>query len=280
MDAFPLPLPSKFPPEGFAYPDRAISEISTETAFKTGVKQRDTFNGQRCCVVCGVRPTSICYIIPQHEDETWAGLKKKGYVPRAAKSVEHEPRNGLSMCALHRSYFDRFFYIRYIPNTRQFLFVNQSGTEELVQYHGKAILLDMNHSHAPFPAAFLIHEQRIRSFWPFARPSIIPASAPFPEQDWIVSYAQDISSGGEIAPSDAGPSSATLKNESSGQTASDMGGQPPLNMIDLMLGEDTVSKILSATRNSASWKACVQEGTSWEGTAEENIAKYKENIEL
>lgn len=38
---------------------------------------------------------------------------------------------------------------------------------------------------------------------------------------------------------------------------------PPLN-------QDTIADILTATRESASWKACVLEGTSWNGTAEEN----------
>lgn len=42
----------------------------------------------------------------------------------------------------------------------------------------------------------------------------------------------------------------------------------------LGLNNDVIAEILAATRASASWKACQMEGTSWEGTAEENRAKY------
>jgi hypothetical protein len=40
------------------------------------------------------------------------------------------------------------------------------------------------------------------------------------------------------------------------------------------LSGDTIAKILEATRNSASWRSCEMENTSWEGTADENTAKY------
>ncbi|KAF9474136.1 hypothetical protein BDN70DRAFT_936897 [Pholiota conissans] len=38
---------------------------------------------------------------------------------------------------------------------------------------------------------------------------------------------------------------------------------------------DVIADILTATRESPSWKACRIEGTSWAGTAEENIEKYQ-----
>ena len=67
MDPFPLPLPSE-PPIGFIY-ERAMSdEISTKTAFDTGIKERDMSNNKRRCVVCGLKTSSalqFCHIIPQ-----------------------------------------------------------------------------------------------------------------------------------------------------------------------------------------------------------------------
>jgi len=46
----------------------------------------------------------------------------------------------------------------------------------------------------------------------------------------------------------------------------------------LALNADVVAEILAATHAMPSWKACVVEGTSWDGTAEENIQKYVSSI--
>ena len=42
-----------------------------------------------------------------------------------------------------------------------------------------------------------------------------------------------------------------------------------------VLNEAVINEILAATHASETWKACVVENTSWEGTAEENINKYR-----
>jgi len=46
------------------------------------------------------------------------------------------------------------------------------------------------------------------------------------------------------------------------------------------LYEHTIEAILTATLEMPSWKACELEGTSWDGTAEENIEKYRKLTEL
>lgn len=72
MEAFQLPLPSD-PPNGFSYSDRAISEISTRTAFDTGIMRRDIFHEKRRCVECGVESLiglQFRHIIPQCDRET------------------------------------------------------------------------------------------------------------------------------------------------------------------------------------------------------------------
>ena len=59
------------------------------------------------------------------------------------------------------------------------------------------------------------------------------------------------------------------------QPATTSAGGPSSGERTLELNASVVADILAATRASASWKACVEEGTSsWTGTTEENIQKY------
>ena len=44
------------------------------------------------------------------------------------------------------------------------------------------------------------------------------------------------------------------------------------------LDDSLIAEILAVQRASATWKACVAEGTSWAGTAEENIEKYVSTV--
>jgi hypothetical protein len=52
----------------------------------------------------------------------------------------------------------------------------------------------------------------------------------------------------------------------------------PSGQRTLALNADVIADILAATRAMPSWKACEVEGTSWTGTAEENIQKYISSI--
>ena len=46
----------------------------------------------------------------------WDQMKAKGFVPPEAKSVAHEPRNGILMCPTHHALSDQFYYyIRWVP---------------------------------------------------------------------------------------------------------------------------------------------------------------------
>jgi hypothetical protein len=49
-----------------------MSDSSTTTTFETGVNERDTFFGQRRCVICGRQGLVLqhCYIIPKAEEDT------------------------------------------------------------------------------------------------------------------------------------------------------------------------------------------------------------------
>lgn len=64
------------------------------------------------------------------------------------------------------------------------MFINYTRYSREAQYHGKAISLNADDRHAPFPAIFLIHELRVRGFCSFAQePDDIPTTIQF--QDWM-----------------------------------------------------------------------------------------------
>ena len=65
------------------------------------------------------------------------------------------------------------------------MFINYSGHPYLQQFHGKAIALDIKDKYAPFPSLFIIHEMRVRGFYPFQ--SVVPTIPDdIPWQDWIL----------------------------------------------------------------------------------------------
>jgi hypothetical protein len=70
VTTFNLPLQSGAPPLGFGWDKFSISELSTTTAFDTRIDGRDTFLGQRTCVICGEEVFDHCHIIPQAEINT------------------------------------------------------------------------------------------------------------------------------------------------------------------------------------------------------------------
>jgi len=151
------------------------------------------------------------------------------------------------------------------------VFINYVRSPSDAQYHGKAINLDADDRHAPFPAIFLVHELRVRGFRPFEQePDDIPTISPF--QDWMTIDDDVTSTTGsinDIPNFSAGNKAASVEPENySGGPGPGMMSLPPLN-------DQTIQAILTASRESVSWKACMLEGTSWDGTAEENIEKYR-----
>ena len=158
------------------------------------------------------------------------------------------------------------------------MFINYSNTPELQPYHGKAIALDTRDRYVPFPSLFIIHEIRTRGFNPF-EPVSPTISSDLSWQDWILSDGVlDDVSGSFIH--DRPPENGNNNIGGSAQT------QPPTTSagggssvgLTLELNSDVVADILSITRAMPSWKACQMEGTSWTGTAEENIQKYVSSV--
>ncbi|TDL25657.1 hypothetical protein BD410DRAFT_765290 [Rickenella mellea] len=189
LSTFSLPL-SALPAE-YGWIDRDYSELATTTDFNTGIDERDTFLGARACVICG-NTTSLrrCHIIPAEERETWSNLRARGWIPQQAeKHPNLEPRNGMIMCVDHQLAFNaKHFFVRFVPDTRRFVFINYSENPSLQPFHGKAIALDINHRHAPFPSLCIIHELRVRGFNPFKlQPIVTVTPDDSPWQDWIMS---------------------------------------------------------------------------------------------
>ncbi|KAN0105568.1 hypothetical protein V8E52_010919 [Russula decolorans] len=156
LTAFPLPLETGAPPAGYA-----PSDSSSTSAFEAGVNERDTFFGQRRCIICGKQVLVLqhCYIIPKTEEHTWEDLKYRGWLPQQAKDApQREPRNGLLLCVHHHALFDQhLFFIRFFPNAKKFVLIDYSDHyyDDIQPYHGKAIALDIADKYAPFPSLFI-----------------------------------------------------------------------------------------------------------------------------
>ncbi|KAL5531711.1 hypothetical protein ACEPAG_4588 [Sanghuangporus baumii] len=159
------------------------------------------------------------------------------------------------MCKNHRSAFDEYyFFIRFLPDVRKFVFINYSGDEDFQEFHGKAIALDNKDRYVPLPSLFIIHEMRVRGRHPFQSPDIeLPDDIPW-----------------------SGDVSARPLQEA--WTATLGTGDTPPGRRRITLNADVIAEILAATRASPSWKACQMEGTSWDGTAEGNIQEYVSSI--
>jgi hypothetical protein len=167
---------------------------------------------------------------------------------------------------------------------RKFVFVNYSNDPVLEQFHGKAIALDIRDRHAPFPSLFILHEMRVRGFHPFQpiEPAM-PDDAPW--QDWILSDSVLDNATGpfkRVSPPDDGDDGNTFSVPSQPQSQ-----LTRMSTCDASSGErrvtmnaDIIADILAATHAMPSWKACQMEGTSWTGTAQENIEKYVSSIDV
>jgi hypothetical protein len=171
--------------------------------------------------------------------------------------------------------------------TRKFMLVNYSNIESLQQFHGKAIALNISDHYVPFPALFIVHEMRVRGFQVF-QPIYPNIPHDMCYQDWVLSDSpgmiDDVSGsfvhhvphngkGNDDHDDDDNhnfPVQLQLSMMSAGGASSDG--------LTLALNPGVIAEILAVTHTMPSWKACIMEGTSWTGTAEENIQKYVSDI--
>ncbi|KAH9946371.1 uncharacterized protein BXZ73DRAFT_86508 [Epithele typhae] len=278
LSSFTLPLDAV--PPGFDPGTEALTDGSNTAAFDTGLDRRDVFLGVRRCVVCGTTISlQHARIIPRIEADTWMELNEHQWLPENAKrSVKHEARNGITLCATHHVSFDRHdFFIRFFPGPdgdmrgARFVFVNYAEKIDYEPFHYKAIALDPADRYSPIPALFIIHESRVRGRHPFHNPTpdcpgdtiewaawILPVARCVPTVDW-----QAISTA--TSPMASPPSGGVSESSTS----------RPLPHIN-----DALADILAAQRKMPTWRACVAENTSWDGTADENVQKYVATVGL
>ena len=158
---------------------------------------------------------------------------------------------------------------------------------DLEEYHGQAINLHAGNDRLPFHGAFLIHEGRVRAHWPLSRDRAI--SSPIPWLPWINpggngpgggggggdGHSQGRGSSGDSSPSvDIGGHHLRSTVRSRAVPGSSVSGKvfiptnPFTNPATLKALKDSFAK-------QPTWKAAIREGTSWEGNADENAAKWR-----
>ena len=163
------------------------------------------------------------------------------------------------------------------------MFVNYSNQPILEQFHGKAIGLDIRDRHAPFASLFILHEMRVRGFHPF-EPTDPAMPDDVPWQDWILSDSVFDNVTGSFkrdSPpdnTDNGNNRFSAQSQPQFQPTTTSTGVASSGERRLTMNADVIAEILAATHAMPSWKACQVDGTSWTGTAQENIEKYVSSI--
>ena len=139
------------------------------------------------------------------------------------------------------------------------LYDSYNHVESMQPYHGKVIALDSSHSRAPLPLLFLVHEYMVRGRNFYQSTSNIQVTdAPTFDPSAYLQPATKTSARLQTSTVTAGPSGS--------QTII----MPPTASL--------VEELLTYQHTMPSWKAWQKETMGWEGTTEENLKKYVENI--
>jgi len=121
---------------------------------------------------------------------------------------------------------------------------------------------------------------RVRGFHPFQPlDPAMPNDSPW--QDWISSDGVFDNVSGSFkrdSPPDDGGDSYSAQLQPQFQPTTTSAGDVSAGGRRVALNAGIIADILAATRAMPSWKACQMEGTSWTGTAEENVRKYTASI--
>ena len=196
---------------------------------------------------------------------------------------------------------------------RRFVFVNHSQDPGAEQYHGHSINLNAGDPRLPFHGAFLIQEMRVRGRWPFRtdRPITVPINwqghfpAPDDDDDGDGDGHDDHNNNNNNNKHPGNPDPERGNDAANHDILpSTVMRTPPLPTLDSGLNrdlnEDNSFSVNAATRRQPqtftptnlfanpaelramkhsfsqqpNWKAAVVEGETWEGSAEENIAKW------
>ncbi|KAJ7054364.1 hypothetical protein C8F01DRAFT_1163079 [Mycena amicta] len=270
---------------------RNNTALTDTTAFSTGLEKRDTLKGLRVCVVCAeVRPTLLqnCHIIPPSKAGIvqWELLKHMEYVPASAKdSPVHEPRNGLTLCINHHALFDGFdAFVRYFPppvnafvwfEYESYIIVEgKLRTVPPTKFHGRCLRLDANHPRAPIYSLFLLQEMRARGAHALVlNPVETGVNIAEPLEPYTPTWLSP-ADGGDNNEDGMGGGNNNEANEESADTERTMDHGGGEEQEGWMTGET----VLAAAYRSESWRECTKESLSFTGTAEENIALYRDKM--
>ncbi|KAJ7670521.1 hypothetical protein B0H17DRAFT_1085788, partial [Mycena rosella] len=218
------------------------SVISNTEAFNTGLNVRDKHG-------------------------CWEDLRVRGFIPPNAKGVEHEARNGILMCGAHHRLFDKlYFYIRWVPEKNSFILGNHSRQVDvnLTPFHGRRVNLDPIDPRVPFAGAFLIQEMRVRGRWPFLSDRIFPAATQGDDDDDDAAKTHTVPT-----------SSHSPLPLPSADHAQEFAGFTPSNLFADPAALESFRQLLPL---QPAWKESLFDDVTWEGTAQNNIKKYKDLI--
>ena len=164
----------------------------------------------------------------------------------------------------------------------RFVFINHSRTTDLEGYHGRAINLHAGDVRLPFHGAFLIHEGRVRAHWPLSRDRAI--TSPILWVPWInPGRGRGRGRGGNGRGQGRGNSGPSVDMGGhqlrSNVRSSAVPGSSASRKVFIPTNPFTNPATLEALKDSfakqPTWKAAVKEGTTWEGNADENAAKWR-----
>jgi hypothetical protein len=173
---------------------------------------------------------------------------------------------------------------------RKFILINHSQMPHMEIYHGKSIRLHPDNSRSPFRSIFLIHEARVRGYHPFMGDRSLPT--PINDQDWVHAHAiPSLSSNqspagqlGEGGPSHLPPQAGGSITQQDGTQLRYSVGQvegPGWIMFTNPFADlPKLDNLVDSFRDAPNWKASVIEGGGWDGTAEENTARYLSSVKV
>lgn len=133
-------------------------------------------------------------------------------------------------------------------------------------FHGFATRLSPDDPHMPFPVAFLWMEARTRGFWPRKA-----------DRDLNLERAETFYT---MSMPDKGTNeNGTISGASWSSAGITYDGNGILRLSNPFAASANEWNALKAEyKKLPTWKAAIIEGSSWDGTAEENIALYRRDV--
>lgn len=167
-----------------------------------------------------------------------------------------------------------------LSKARKFIFVNHSQTPEDEQLHGKAVFLNPDNHRVPFHTLFIVHECCVCGRWPFLSDGLIDDAFLFQDRIGIPVDGNLASKNTHTRPANI-PTVTHTRTEGTSSLPSSLSQSqtaPSSSQFVTFTHPFSSPQILEEEvellRDEPTWKACVMEGTTWNGSAQENTDKY------